>query len=99
MQSPFPMIPPELLAKLAQGAFRPPQAMGMQAPMMPQTPGFNMSDGLAALGMGLSAFYPQAGRTPNGDPNDNRPYMAGGVDPRLIDPLTGQPRTGLLGPV
>lgn len=70
MQSPFPMIPPDLLAKLAQGAFRPPQAMGMQAPNMPQTPGFNMGDGLAGLGMGLAAFRPTGGLNPNGMPED-----------------------------
>jgi len=99
MQSPFPGFTPELLAQIAQASFRPPGPAAVPGMQMPQQGGMGIGDGLAGLGMGLSALYPTAGRTPNGDPNDNRPYMTGGVDPRLIDPLTGQPRTGLLGPV
>lgn len=73
INAPFPSIPAELLAKLAQGAFRPPQAMGMQAPMMPQTPGFNMGDGMSAgmgLGMGAGLFNRTSGdgrTTPEGN--------------------------------
>lgn len=95
MNAPFPGIPPELLAKLAQGAFRPPQAMGMQAPNMPQTPGFNMGDGLAGLGMGLAAFRKPAGWVPTSSGSEpgrttGDADLAGyGASP--ADPMSGNP--------
>lgn len=82
MNAPFPGIPPELLAKLAQGAFRPPQAMGVHAPNMPQTPGFNMGDGMAGLGMGLgmgAGLFNSGGSVP-GDASTNAPSSVGGQD-------------------
>jgi hypothetical protein len=58
VKTPFQMFPPELLAQIAQGAFRPPQAMGMQAPGMqaPQQGGGDggLGAGMAGLGMGLA---------------------------------------------
>ena len=53
-KAPFQGFPPELLAQIAQNAFRPPQGMGggvpgMQAPQQPQ-------GGMPGLGAGLGAF-------------------------------------------
>lgn len=61
-QAPFQGFPPELLAQIAQAAFRPPQGMGMQAPQVQQTPGFNVGGDAYAglgkgLGMGLDALF------------------------------------------
>ena len=57
-------IPPELLAKIAAGAFRPPPAMGMpgmQIPSMQPVPGFNVAEGLSVLGKGLAALKGMGG--------------------------------------
>jgi hypothetical protein len=56
---PVLQIPPELLAKIAAAAFRPPPGMGMpgmQVPSMQPVPGFNVADGVASLGKGLGAL-------------------------------------------
>lgn len=70
MRAPFQSFPPELLAQIAQAAFRPPQGMGMQAPGM-QAPqqqpagGMDMGGlgaGLGGLaGMGISAMQNPGG--------------------------------------
>lgn len=90
MQSPFPMISPELLAQIAQGAFRPPQGMGMQAPSMPQTPGFNMGDGMMGLGMGLAAFRPM-GDVFMGSERTAGDADLGGYGGFPADPMSGNP--------
>lgn len=67
MKAPFQGYPPELLAQIAQGAFRPPQAMGMQAPGMgmqaPQQGGGadGLGAGMAGLGMGLGMLGKMGG--------------------------------------
>jgi hypothetical protein len=66
MNAPFAGFPPELLAQIAQGAFRPPQAMGMQAPggmSMPQMGGGGMGlgEGMAGLGAGLGMMGKMGG--------------------------------------
>lgn len=62
MNAPFQGFPPELLAKIAQGAFRPPGAMGgMQTPgfQMPTGGGgMGMGDGMAGLAQGLAGWKP-----------------------------------------
>lgn len=107
MRPPFPMLTPDILAKIAEASFRPPPLMGapsmggMPMPQQGGTPGFNIAGGLAALGGGLAGWKPSL-QTPNGDPNDNRPKLTpAGLDPRLVDPLTGlpMPGRGLLGPI
>jgi hypothetical protein len=63
MKAPFQGIPPELLAQIAQAAFRPPQggmsgAPGLSAPQQP-TGGMGMGGlgaGLGALGGGLAGM-------------------------------------------
>lgn len=49
-RAPFQMLPPELLAQMAAGAFKPPQ--------LPQAPGMNVpqQQGLGSLGSGLAGF-------------------------------------------
>ncbi len=64
MMSPFQGFPPELLAKIAQGAFRPPQAMmggggGVPGMQMPQQGGDGLGAGMAGLGMGLGNWKPK----------------------------------------
>lgn len=56
MREPFQRIPPELLAQIAQAAFRPPPGLGMQAPGMqaPQQPTGGM--GMGGLGAGLGGL-------------------------------------------
>ena len=61
---PVQEIPPELLARIAAAAFRPPPGMGMpamQLPSMQPVPGFNVTDGLNALGKGLAALKGRSG--------------------------------------
>ena len=61
---PVQQIPPELLARIAAAAFRPPPGMGMpamQLPSMQPVPGFNVTDGLSALGKGLAALKGMGG--------------------------------------
>jgi hypothetical protein len=61
---PVQQIPPELLARIAAAAFRPPSGMGMpamQLPSMQPVPGFNVTDGLSALGKGLAALKGMGG--------------------------------------
>lgn len=58
MRAPFQGFPPELLAQIAQAAFRPPQggmggAPGLQAPQQPQ--------GMPGLGMGMQGLGMAAG--------------------------------------
>jgi hypothetical protein len=57
MKAPFQGFSPELLAQIAHGAFRPPQAMGAPGMSMPQQMGGGdggLGAGMAGLGMGLS---------------------------------------------
>ena len=60
VQMPFNLLSPELLAQMAQGAFKPPQPMSMGGGQQqrPQQPGFNVGQGIAALGAGLDAWKP-----------------------------------------
>jgi hypothetical protein len=56
---PVQQIPPELLARIAAAAFRPPPGMGMpamQLPSMQPVPGFNVTEGLNALTKGLAGL-------------------------------------------
>lgn len=86
MNAPFHGFPPELLAKMAQGAFRPPQPMmgGMQAPgvpgmQMPQGGDGGLGQGLAGLGAGLASWRP--GGSPMGaDMNTQAPAFGGGLN-------------------
>jgi hypothetical protein len=58
---PLQAIPPQLLAEMARAAFKPPALMsaggggGMGGGMgaLPQSPGFNVGQGLAGMGQGL----------------------------------------------
>jgi len=81
-------LSPELLAQIAAAGIRPPQAMGMPNLTMSaptRAPGFNLGNGIADPGAGLSVpKSPRRGgiRTRNGDANHNRPYLPGGIDPR-----------------
>ncbi len=67
---------PELLAQIAAAGFRPPQAMappGLNVPTgAPQGPGFNVGDGMAALGAGLRALKGMGGIM-NAGPQGNGP--------------------------
>lgn len=62
MNAPFQGFTPELLAQMAQAAFRPPQTMGggggmgMQAPQMGG--GMGIGEGLAGLSQGLANWKP-----------------------------------------
>lgn len=61
MRTPFPAFSPELLAKIAQGAFRPPGsggAPGLPGMQAPQGGGMGLSEGMAGLGMGLANWRP-----------------------------------------
>ena len=65
-RAPFQMIPPELLAQIAQGAFRPPQ--------LPQAPQMGMpqhQDGMGSLGSGLAGFGLGLGTLVNANGNSN----------------------------
>lgn len=77
---PFQQFSPEVLAQMAQGAFRPPQPMGMQAPgmSMPQMGGGGdggLGAGMAGLGMGLGMLGKMGGVT------DGRTTPEGTVSP------------------
>jgi hypothetical protein len=78
MRAPFQAFPPELLAQIAQAAFRPPQAMGMQAPGM-QAPSQQPAE-MPGLGMGLQGLGAAAGpladwlRAYKGDPMASASY-------------------------
>jgi hypothetical protein len=100
MSAPFAGFPPELLAQIAQGAFRPPQAMGMQAPgmSMPQMGGGGMGlgEGMAGLGMGLGMM----GKRPPGwvpTSSGSEPGRTtgdadlGGYGAGALDPMGGNP--------
>lgn len=88
---PFQMIPPEVLAQLAATSFRPPQPSGPPGMMGNEpTPGFNVGDGMAGLGMGL------AGLKKGGNPFMAAERTAGdrdlagyGMSP--VDPMSGNP--------
>lgn len=72
---PFPMLSPELLAKMAEASFRPPPLMGppnLGGMGMPSgdAPGFNVGSGLAALGDGLAGWKPAG--APKGMPEDEK---------------------------
>jgi hypothetical protein len=76
MKAPFQGFPPELLAQIAQGAFRPPQGMGgmqapgMQAPQMGGGGDGGLGAGMQGLGMGLANWKRGGGINPNGMPED-----------------------------
>ena len=89
--TPFPGFTPQMLAQLAQNAFRPPQGGGAPGMQMPQQGGgFDMGPGMMGLGMGLAAMRRQ------GDP-----FMAaertagdrdlGGYGASPVDPMSGNP--------
>lgn len=74
---------PQMLAQMAQAAFRPPglmsgspaQAPGLNMGGMPQSaaPGFNMADGAGMLSQGLADWKPNGGiksPNPDGSPRD-----------------------------
>jgi hypothetical protein len=61
---PVQQIPPELLARIAAAAFRPPPGMGMpgmQVSSMQPVPGFNVTEGLNALAKGLAGLKGMGG--------------------------------------
>jgi hypothetical protein len=79
MKAPFQGYPPELLAQIAQAAFRPPQAMGggvpgLQAPQQPQ------GMGMPGLGMGMQGLGAAGGsfadwlKSYKGDPAASTSY-------------------------
>lgn len=77
MKAPFPGFPPQLLAQIAQAAFRPPQggmggAPGLQAPQQPQAiPGLGMGmQGLGAMGGSFADWL----RSYKGDPAASTSY-------------------------
>jgi hypothetical protein len=57
---PFGLYSPEMLAQMAQSAFKPPQPMGMPGMQQQrqQTPGFNIGGAIGALGAGLDGWKP-----------------------------------------
>lgn len=81
MNAPFPGFSPEMLAQMAQAAFRPPQAMGMQAPgmsMPQQGGGMGLGEGMAGLAQGLAGWRP--GGDPMGaDMNTQAPGFGAGL--------------------
>jgi hypothetical protein len=102
MNAPFPGFTPELLAQIAQGAFRPPQAMGggMSSPglQMPQQGGGDggLGAGMAGLGMGLGMMR----RMPPGwvpTSSGSEPGRTagggdlGGYGASPVDPMSGNP--------
>jgi hypothetical protein len=81
MRAPFQGFPPELLAQMAQAAFRPPQAIGMQAPGLPGLQAPPQGDGgMGGLGMGLEGLGMGVGsiadwlRSYKGDPAASASY-------------------------
>ena len=90
--APFQLLSPELIAAMAQNAFRPPQ--GGPGPQLMQMPGMGDSGlgaGMAGLGAGLGAYGKMGG---------GNPFMAGARtagDADLggwnsgIDPMGGNP--------
>lgn len=99
MNTPFMGFSPELLARLAQNAFRPPQGMGGGAPGLmapPQTPpGFNVGDGMAGLGMGLAGFRKPPGWVPTSSGSEPGRTTGdadlGGYGASPADPMAGNP--------
>jgi hypothetical protein len=80
-RAPFQMLPPELLAQMAQGAFRPPQLP--QAPPMPggaqpEQAKFGMGEGMNVLSKALSLF-PNRGEILNAQPAVTGPAMGAGA--------------------
>ena len=52
-------MPPERLAQIAAGSFRPPPAMNMPSMNMPATsptPGFNVGEAISALAVGFGTI-------------------------------------------
>lgn len=98
--APLQLLPPELLAQIAQGAFRPPQLP--QAPQMqvPQQQGDGgMGAGLAGLGMGLGAFRGLGnGTIVNAQPTTTGPAFGAGNSSWFDANFTIDPATGTLVP-
>jgi hypothetical protein len=87
MRAPFQGFPPALLAQIAQAAFRPPQAMGMQAPGMQapqQQPGGDggmggLMAGLPGLSGGLAGLINGPGGFGGAGGAANSPAAAHGM--------------------
>lgn len=79
-RAPLQMLPPELLAQIAQGAFRPPQ-LPQAPPMMgapqPEQAKFGIGEGLGTLGKALSLF-PTRNEILNAAPSVTGPAMGAG---------------------
>jgi hypothetical protein len=80
LNAPFLGFTPQMLAQLAQNAFRPPQGGGAPGMQMPQQGGgLDMGPGMMGLGMGLGMMRRPNGSVP-GDAAANAPSSVGGQD-------------------
>ena len=95
-RAPLQLLPPELLAQMAQGAFRPPQMMQtpQMAPPVEQAK-FGIGEGMAGLGSVLNSLRKSDGTIVNAMPGVTAPAFGAGnsdwfAQNMVYDPLTNQ---------